>query len=145
MRAQCPTATFTIVGSRPVRAVRRLDGESGVVVTGTVADVRPFLWNAAVSVAPLHVARGLQNKVLEAIAAGLPVVATSAVIGGIPHEALGACTRADDPAQFAAAVSSLLHMEPFERMALVQRADLSGLTWASRMRVLPQLIANAVA
>jgi glycosyltransferase involved in cell wall biosynthesis len=65
--------------------------EDAIEVTGTVPDVRSYLWNAAAAVAPLHVARGTQNKVLEAIAAGLPVVVTDVVGDGLPEEVLPAC------------------------------------------------------
>jgi glycosyltransferase involved in cell wall biosynthesis len=67
---------FHIVGRSPSLAVRAL-ASSGVVVTGTVPDVRPYLQHAAVVVAPLRLARGVQNKILEAMAMGRPVVASA--------------------------------------------------------------------
>ena len=57
-----------IVGARPTREVRQLAALPGVSVTGTVADVRPYLAHARAAVAPLRIARGVQNKVLEAMA-----------------------------------------------------------------------------
>ena len=80
--ARVPSLRFTIVGMRPTPAVQALAGEH-VVVTGTVPDVRPYLAHAAVVVAPLRIARGVQNKVLEAMAMGRPVVASAACAGGI--------------------------------------------------------------
>lgn len=68
-----PALRFYIVGRSPAAAVQELAGER-VVVTGTVPDVRPYLRHAALVVAPLRIARGIQNKVLEAMAMGLPVV-----------------------------------------------------------------------
>ncbi len=80
--ARFPSLRFTIVGMRPTPAVQALAGEH-VVVTGTVADVRPYIAHAAAVVAPLRIARGVQNKVLEAMAMGRPVIASSACAGGI--------------------------------------------------------------
>ena len=86
IRATRPDARFCIVGAEPVEEVRRLSTLDGsITVTGTVPDVRRYLWDSAVSVAPLLTARGMQNKVLEAIAAGLPVVVTTAVSEGLPE------------------------------------------------------------
>jgi glycosyltransferase involved in cell wall biosynthesis len=67
LRAAWPRVRFYVVGMRPAAAVRALAGPH-VVVTGSVADVRPYLAHAAVAVAPLRIARGIQNKVLEAMA-----------------------------------------------------------------------------
>jgi sugar transferase (PEP-CTERM/EpsH1 system associated) len=83
LRAAGMPAHFYIVGSRPSRAVRRLARLPHVTVTGRVADVRPFLAHAFAAVAPLRVARGIQNKVLEAMAMGTPVVASAAACCGI--------------------------------------------------------------
>ncbi|HEV8128610.1 MAG TPA: glycosyltransferase, partial [Candidatus Eisenbacteria bacterium] len=83
VRAEVPDARFVIVGRNPVRSVRALARLPGVSVTGAVPDVRPYLASAAVSVAPLRVARGIQNKILEAMAMALPVVATSAAFEGV--------------------------------------------------------------
>jgi polysaccharide biosynthesis protein PslH len=76
-------ARFAIVGRRPAAAVKALDGQDGVIVTGEVPDVRPWLAAAAVVVAPLKIARGVQNKVLEAMAMGRPVVASTGAFEGI--------------------------------------------------------------
>ena len=78
-----PNASFTIVGRRPVEAVRQLDGRPGVSVVANVADVRPYLWSAAVTVAPLRIARGVQNKVLEAMASGKPVLVSPEALTGL--------------------------------------------------------------
>lgn len=76
-------ARFAIVGRRPDPAVLALDGREGVIVTGEVPDVRPWLAAASVVVAPLKIARGIQNKVLEAMAMGRPVVASNGAFEGI--------------------------------------------------------------
>ncbi|MAE61167.1 MAG: sugar transferase [Planctomycetaceae bacterium] len=83
IKAGRPDARFRIVGRRPDRAVRRLRHLPGVELIGQVADVRPHLQNAAVVVAPLQVARGVQNKVLEAMAMARPTVVSPAAATGI--------------------------------------------------------------
>ena len=74
LQALFPALCFHIVGRNPAPAVQALAARPGVIVTGTVPDVRPYLQHTAVAVAPLRIARGIQNKVLEAMAMGRPVV-----------------------------------------------------------------------
>lgn len=83
VRRRVPDARFIIVGRRPGRPVLRLAGMPGVEVVHDVPDVRPYLRDAHVAVAPLRVARGIQNKVLEAMAMQRPVVATPRAAQGI--------------------------------------------------------------
>ena len=101
-------ATLTICGARPNRRVRALARTRGVEVTGRVPDVRPYLARAAACVVPLRMARGIQNKLLEAMAMGLPCVAARQCAEGLLPEALAAVRVADDAPQFAAAVAELL-------------------------------------
>ncbi len=126
--ARHPDAQLEIVGSQPSASVRALAGP-GVTVTGAVPHTRDSLWRAAVAVAPLHTARGLQNKVLEALAAGVPVVTTSAVREGLPDQVGRGCTVADAADQFAAAIVGLLDRSPDERRAIAGSVDLAGLSW----------------
>lgn len=83
VQAREPAARFYVVGRRPTDAVRALDARSGVTVTGGVPDVRPYLEHAVVAVAPVRVARGVQNKVLEAMAMARPVVCSPSAFEGI--------------------------------------------------------------
>lgn len=83
IRDHHPNATFYIVGGSPSSAVLALDGEQGIRVTGRVKDVRPYIAKAKVVVAPMKIARGIQNKVLEGMAMEKPIVATSMAIEGI--------------------------------------------------------------
>ena len=101
------TATLLIVGRNPARRVRRLAGVPGVIVTGEVLDVRDELARCRVVVAPLQVARGLQNKVLEAMAMRRPVVATSTVVGGLSVRPGREILVADEPGEFAERVLAL--------------------------------------
>lgn len=98
LRAQWPDLRFHIVGRSPTPAVRALAGDA-VNVTGTVPDVRPYLQHAAAVVAPLRLARGVQNKVLEAMAMNSPVVAADTCVSALgPHAAqavLGAACSDD--------------------------------------------------
>ena len=102
-----PTLRFHIVGRNPAPAVRALAGLS-VQVAGAVPDVRPYLQHAAVVVAPLRLARGVQNKVLEAMAMGRPVVCASACIEALDAPA-GQCILAADGADaYLSQISRLL-------------------------------------
>jgi sugar transferase (PEP-CTERM/EpsH1 system associated) len=83
VRARIPDAAFYIVGARPTRTVLDLAQLPGVTVTGSVADTRPYLAHARAAVAPLRIARGVQNKVLEAMAMARPIVASSHAVAGI--------------------------------------------------------------
>ncbi|MCF8063125.1 MAG: TIGR03087 family PEP-CTERM/XrtA system glycosyltransferase [Deltaproteobacteria bacterium] len=108
IRSRCPEAVLYIVGSRPGPKVRALGARPGIHVTGFVQDVRPFYAQADVCVIPLRLARGVQNKVLEAMSMARPVVATSRANQGIravPGEHL---LVRDTAAGFQEAVLSLL-------------------------------------
>jgi sugar transferase (PEP-CTERM/EpsH1 system associated) len=83
IRDKVPDAKFRIVGSNPAARIRALQGRDGISVTGYVPDVRPHVEDAAVAVAPLSIARGTQNKVLECMAMGIPVVASAQVAKGV--------------------------------------------------------------
>ncbi|ATY31805.1 TIGR03087 family PEP-CTERM/XrtA system glycosyltransferase [Sphingomonas psychrotolerans] len=85
IRVARPDARFAIVGRNPTDAVRALARQEGVIVTGEVNDVRGWLAAAALVVAPLKLARGIQNKVLEAMAMARPVVASAAAAEGVDH------------------------------------------------------------
>lgn len=102
---QIPGVRFAIVGRAPGAEVRALAGER-VIVTGEVADVRGWLDAAAVVVAPLKLARGIQNKVLEAMAMARPVVASTAAAEGIDHR--DTIRVANDGTDFIASVNALL-------------------------------------
>ena len=137
VRAARGDATLAIVGSDPSTAMRSLpQHDASITVTGRVDDVRPWLWKSAVAVAPLHVARGLQNKALEAIAAGLPIVMTEAVAGGLPGSAASASRVGNTPEDFAAHVINLLSLSPQQRRTIARSANLSELTWSRSLEPL---------
>lgn len=108
IREAAPTVQFAIVGSRPGDAVKRLARHPGVIVTGGVPDVRPYLAHAACAVAPLRIARGVQNKVLEAMAMARPVIASAQAAEGIRAESGRDFILAQGETEFAHAVVSQL-------------------------------------
>lgn len=108
LRQEIPELELYVVGMDPVAAVRRLADGERVVVTGRVEDVRPYFESAAVAVAPLRMARGLQNKVLEAMAMRVPVVASAEAHQGIQAQADRDLLVADGPEAFARAVLRIL-------------------------------------
>jgi sugar transferase (PEP-CTERM/EpsH1 system associated) len=140
-----PDARLKVVGASPTpRLVAAGSAAQGVTVTGSVPQVEPFLWEAAVSVAPLVVARGMQNKVIEAIAAGLPVVVTPQVAEGLPPEAMPACVEAVRPDAFAREVVQFLGLAPEERRARAQQADLASLAWPRRLQPIIDIVRSVI-
>ncbi|MHB8762730.1 MAG: TIGR03087 family PEP-CTERM/XrtA system glycosyltransferase [Deferrisomatales bacterium] len=126
--------TFTIVGSKPTPEVRALAAIPEVRVTGRVDDVRPYVWEAAVSVAPIRIARGVQNKVLEAMAMARPVVATPAAFEGIKAEP-GRDLLVAEASAFAEGVGRLL-LDPRAAQAMGQRgrsAVEAGYGWGAQL------------
>ena len=128
-------ATFAIVGRAPTAAVCALAGPK-VIVTGEVADTRPWLAAASVCVAPLTLARGVQNKVLEAMAMARPVVATPAAAEGIDHRGT---IHVAEPSAFPDAVAALI-ADPGTLGAEARARVLDGYGWTARLRPLDALL-----
>ena len=116
-----PEAGLTICGSRPVAAVRRLAKRRGVTVTGRVPDTRPYMDRAEVFVAPLRMARGIQNKLLEALAMGLPCVASSAATTGTAVPDGEGIIAANNREEFAEHIVRLLRDRAF-RAEMAEKA-----------------------
>jgi sugar transferase (PEP-CTERM/EpsH1 system associated) len=106
--AAMPNLRFYIVGARPAAAVQALAQQAGVVVTGTVPDVRPYIHHAEIAVAPLRIARGIQNKVLEAMAMARPVIVSGQALEGIEAAPGKDLLLADGADAFIATISALL-------------------------------------
>ena len=147
LRRLRPNATLTIVGASPGRAVRRLGRLPGVRVTGTVADVRPYARHCRVSVAPLAIARGTQNKILESMAMGLAVVASSSAAAGTDTRAGEHLLVADEPRAMGEAIASLLGDEPARaRLAAAGRQRVRARhDWAASMQRLDRLAESVAA
>ncbi len=108
VRERHADARLLVVGSKPAPAVVALAQRPGIEVTGRVETTPPWFDRAAVAIAPLRLARGVQNKVLEAMSMGLPVVATPQAAQGLGDVPPGALAVADGPAPTIAAVLALL-------------------------------------
>ncbi len=108
VRISVPNVLFLIVGRDPSRSVRHLQKIRGVTVTGSVPDVRPYLAKAQVSVAPFSIATGIQNKILEAMAYALPVVATPRAVQGLSKSVAEIVETGRTPEELAALVVDLL-------------------------------------
>ncbi len=103
-----PGASFWIVGAQPSLRVQNLSSIPGIHVTGTVADIRPWIWSAAVYASPLRFGLGVKNKILEAMASGAPIVATSRSLSGTPLIDGRHALIADDDEKFGDSVARLL-------------------------------------
>jgi polysaccharide biosynthesis protein PslH len=117
IRAEAPAASFTIVGRNPGARVRELAAQPGVIVTGTVDDVRPSIGEASVYVVPLRAGSGTRIKIFEALAMGKAVVSTTVGAEGLALDSGRHFLAADTPHDFATAVIRLLR-DPARRQAL---------------------------
>lgn len=146
LQDQLPELQFHVVGSRPAPKVQELAQRPGVTVTGFVDDVRPWIQHAELAVAPLRIARGVQNKVLEAMALARPVVATPQALEGLtarPGQDL--LLAPDEPAAFADRVAEQLHApDPALGPAARQRV-LADYDWARNLRQLDTLLRGETA
>jgi sugar transferase (PEP-CTERM/EpsH1 system associated) len=137
---------FDIVGSNPTPEVLELARYPNVRVTGFVPDTRTYMREAEIAVAPLRIARGIQNKVLEALAMGLPTVGTTAATQGVAGEPGRDYLVADDEDAFFAAVKSLLD-KPDDASALGARGRAfveANYAWERCLAPLDPILANAV-
>jgi glycosyltransferase involved in cell wall biosynthesis len=145
IQKEYPQVTLDIIGRYPPRALSKLDGKNGVRIVGEVEDVRPYLVQADISVAPLRVARGIQNKVLEAMAMGIPVVATANALEGIEVHRDEEVLVGDSPEAFAAHVIRLLRdSELRNRISKKARARVAqSYSWKSTGAQLEKVIAES--
>lgn len=103
-----PSAKFYIAGMNPTDKMKQLSGGQGIEVTGFVEDIKPYFDQANIFVAPFRLARGVQNKVLQAFACGLPVVATSMGAEGIRYTESKDILLADTPEKFIQQITKLV-------------------------------------
>lgn len=144
IRDSIPEARFLIVGRQPTRKVRSLQALEGVEVTGFVPDVRKYLAQSQVSVAPFSIAAGIQNKVLEAMAYCLPVVASSRIARSLPSNIGEMIEFGDTPQELASKVLGLLrHPQRQRRVGLEGRRRI-GLeyNWEKSRDLLLALLEN---
>ena len=140
IRQQCPQAQFVIVGSRPSAEVKNLAQQLGVIVTGSVPDVRPYLAHAACAIAPLRIARGVQNKVLEAMAMARTVVVTPQAAEGIRATAGEDFVLADNAQNFSAAVIKQLSNDNPPMGQTARRGILRHYDWSQNLGAVDGLL-----
>ena len=134
LRLEWPHIQFHVVGRSPTAAIRAL-ASSGIHVSGTVPDVRPYLRHAAVVVAPLRLARGIQNKILEAMAMGKAVVASESCAGALDAQPGRDFLTAGTAEDFARQVGALLR-DPSRAAAIglaARDAVVSRYSWAAHL------------
>lgn len=142
LKAQRPKMKLLIVGADPSPEMRKLGERDGVTVTGSVPDVRPYIRSSAAMVAPLAIARGTQNKILEAMAMGVPVVTSTVAAGGVDAESVNHFLVADTPQDYALSILRLTQdASERARLAIAGRERmLSHHAWPQSMRRLEQII-----
>ena len=147
LHARRRSLKLVIVGADPSPRVRRLGELPGVSVTGSVADVRPYLQRSALMVAPLNIARGTQNKILEAMASGVPVVTSRVAAGGVDAADPEHFLAASSPEEYAAAILRILDdRAERQRLSRAGRARmLSHHSWDRAMQRLDGIIERCLA
>ena len=142
-----PHLRMFIIGANPSGAIRKLERIPGVVVTGSVPDVRPYVWKCSVNVAPLNIARGTQNKILESLAMGVPTVASIHAATGIDAVPGEHFLTASSHQEFTEAVIRLLsNKKERQRYSEAGRARmLSHHGWEGSMKKLDEIIKDCIA
>jgi sugar transferase (PEP-CTERM/EpsH1 system associated) len=142
LRADQPGLRFAVIGRTPSRRLRKAAARLDIDLTGAVSDVRPYLAYAALVVAPLRIAQGVPNKVLEAMAMAKAVVATPAAVGGLRLEPGRDILVAATPAAFAEAVASLLDPRSAADLGARARARVvADYSWEPSLLALDRLVA----
>jgi sugar transferase (PEP-CTERM/EpsH1 system associated) len=142
IRAQAPGTEFRVIGRSPTGRVRQLARRAGITVVGEVESVAHELRQCDVSIAPLRIARGVQNKVLEAMAAAKPVVLTGKVAASIRAADGHDCIVADTPDRVIQAVTRLL-LDPIERARIGENGRhfvMSNFRWEDQLRRLEAVV-----
>jgi sugar transferase (PEP-CTERM/EpsH1 system associated) len=139
LRSRSNPPSLWIVGANPAKAVRVLAGDD-VCVTGRVPDVRPYLRHASAVVAPLRIGRGIQNKVLEAMAMGAPSVVTPQARGGLDKCQADELLTADNPADFANAVAQILDGNFPKLGARGRKRVANDYRWSDSLAMLDQIL-----
>jgi len=146
LRQRRPQVKLCIIGADPSAAVRRLGALPNVTVTGSVPDVRPYVRASALMVAPLNIARGTQNKILEAMAMGVPVVTSPLAANGVDAIAGEHLLVARNNVEYVDEILRILD-QPAERARLAFAARqrmLSHHSWEASMRRLDTIVDRCV-
>ena len=145
VKREVPQAVFAAVGGQPRQVLRKFHNRDDVLVTGWVPQIEPYLIHAEVSIAPLRVAAGMQNKVAQALSLGVPVVATSAAVGWMPPKSRDGVIVAEGVELFAQAVIGALRKPSAAKAAVRkgQRFILKNYKWASSGKKLEEILKKA--
>jgi sugar transferase (PEP-CTERM/EpsH1 system associated) len=141
--AQCPEAHFYIVGSKPTATVHALGQLAGITVTGRVEDVRPWLAHAHAVAAPLRIARGIQNKVLEALAMGKVLLATPDAWEGIEDFSGRQGCISDSPEVMATEALRWLGAPQIVRVPAARNMVLSRFDWGRNLEIYESVLRPA--
>jgi glycosyltransferase involved in cell wall biosynthesis len=143
LRRSFPALRFLIVGRDPSASVRKLEEIPGIEVTGAVEDIRPYIASSTAVVAPLAIARGIQNKVLEALAMGKPAMCSPAVcstFGQLLPQGVTLCRSADDYV----AVFSRLRLNAHRVWPEIRQNARQRFSWENNLRPLRDAIDSAI-
>lgn len=145
IQQKIPHVILYIVGSKPAPEIIRLGEQyTNIVVTGFVEQIQPYVIQSAVFVAPMRIGRGINNKILEAMAMGVPVITSSLGFEGIPGEPQRDIFVADDPHEFARYTCTLM-LNPEQRKAVAIRARKTieeQCNWEKNIEQLEMLLEN---
>jgi glycosyltransferase involved in cell wall biosynthesis len=125
---EIPDIELWVVGKDPPKALRDYANHKQITVTGTVSDLRPYLRNATLALAPIRYGAGIQNKVLEAMACETPVIATSQAISALQVDPGAHLFAADEPVEFASRVIELMN-DPGKRLEMGRAGRLYVENW----------------
>ncbi|MDE2165159.1 MAG: TIGR03087 family PEP-CTERM/XrtA system glycosyltransferase [Alphaproteobacteria bacterium] len=140
LRRRWSNTDFWIVGANPARALRRLGNDANIRVTGRVADVRPYLAHADAAVAPLRLARGVQNKVLEAMAMAKPLVASPAALAAFDFRRGDEVLAAATPAEFVDMIAVALSPQGRAIGARARGRVVADFRWETKLPLLDALL-----
>jgi glycosyltransferase involved in cell wall biosynthesis len=129
------------VGANPRPEVQELAAQNNIVVTGKVADVRPYLAHASVAVAPLRIARGIQNKVLEAMAMARPVIVSTEALNGISATPGHDVIVADNAGDMVKAINDVLDLKHDQLGPNARRTICESYNWTSALSRLDKMLA----
>ncbi|MCC6610748.1 MAG: TIGR03087 family PEP-CTERM/XrtA system glycosyltransferase [Burkholderiales bacterium] len=138
-----PDAQFYVIGMNPPPSVRALAQNPAVTVTGRVPDTRPYLQHAAVAVAPLRLARGVQNKILEAMAMARPVVASTECVRALSAVPDREILVAGDASEFASRVLDALSSDRDGMGGAARRRVLDDYQWSRNLARIDALLGDA--
>jgi sugar transferase (PEP-CTERM/EpsH1 system associated) len=146
IKAVIPDVELFIVGAEPTEKVRELGNIEGITVTGSVDDVRPYILRTAAMVAPLNIARGTQNKILEAMAMGVPVVSSEMAAGGIDAVDGEHFLTANTPKEYAEELIKLMqNADERERLSTSGRERvLTNHDWQNSMERLETIVDKCI-